>query len=79
MPPTRGEQLIQQLETQAKTFEPEIALNQKITSFERDEHNHIILTAENGDRHLTKTLILAMVTAFQFSGNLKSSMQTAMK
>lgn len=29
LPPTRGEQLIQQLETQAKTFEPEIALNQK--------------------------------------------------
>lgn len=60
LPPTRGEQLIQQLETQAKTFEPEIALNQKITSFERDEHQNILLTAENGDRHLTKTLILAM-------------------
>ncbi|MCY7696433.1 NAD(P)/FAD-dependent oxidoreductase, partial [Bacillus altitudinis] len=60
LPPTRGEQLIQQLETQAKTFEPEIALNQKITQFERDENGHILLTAENGDRHLTKTLILAM-------------------
>lgn len=60
LPPTRGEQLIQQLETQAKTFEPEIALNQKITTFERDEHHNILLTAENGDRHLTKTLILAM-------------------
>lgn len=60
LPPTRGEQLIQQLETQAKTFEPEIALNQKITQFERIENGHILLTAENGDRHLTKTLILAM-------------------
>lgn len=58
--PTRGEQLIKQLEQQAKTFEPVIALNQKITDFHRLEDGNILITSENGDRHLTKTLILAM-------------------
>ncbi|GLF92260.1 ferredoxin--NADP reductase 1 [Bacillus safensis] len=58
--PTRGEQLIKQLEQQAKTFEPVIALNQKITDFHRLEDGNILISSENGDRHLTKTLILAM-------------------
>lgn len=58
--PTRGEQLIKQLEQQAKTFEPVIALNQKITDFHRLEDGNILIASENGDRHLTKTLILAM-------------------
>ncbi|GAA0359545.1 NAD(P)/FAD-dependent oxidoreductase [Bacillus horti] len=58
--PTMGENLVAQLEQQTKTFEPTIVLGQQVVDLERAENGHIILTANTGERHLTKTVILAM-------------------
>ncbi|WP_042170941.1 NAD(P)/FAD-dependent oxidoreductase [Paenibacillus gorillae] len=58
--PTLGEKLIDQLIQQAKTFDPTIVLGQHITNFERQADDTIILTAASGERHWTKTVVLAI-------------------
>ncbi|GKU78429.1 NAD(P)/FAD-dependent oxidoreductase [Paenibacillus sp. L3-i20] len=58
--PIRCEKLIAQLIEQANTFEPTIVLGQQITSYERQPDNTFILTTLNGERHHTKTVILAI-------------------
>lgn len=58
--PTRGEKLIDQLVEQALTFDPTIVLGQVIVGFERLPDNTIVLTAESGERHWTRTVILAI-------------------
>ncbi|WP_240420675.1 NAD(P)/FAD-dependent oxidoreductase [Paenibacillus periandrae] len=58
--PIRCEKLIAQLIEQAETFEPTIVLGQQITSFERQPDGTIILTAANGERHHTRTVILTI-------------------
>lgn len=59
LPPTKGSQVITQLENQAKTFDPTIVLGEKIISIQK--HDNIFkLTAENGSIHLSKAVIIAV-------------------
>ncbi|MFF2090650.1 NAD(P)/FAD-dependent oxidoreductase [Paenibacillus sp. NPDC058174] len=58
--PIRCSQLTRQLIEQAYTFEPTIVLGQQITGMERLADGTMLLTAESGEQHLSKTLILAV-------------------
>ncbi|WP_019423147.1 NAD(P)/FAD-dependent oxidoreductase [Paenibacillus sp. OSY-SE] len=58
--PILCENLIAQLEQQAKTFDPTIVLGQQITEMERLEDGTFMLTAATGERHHTRTIILAI-------------------
>lgn len=60
VPPIRCEQLIGHLIKQAQTFDPVIVLGQQISDLERLEDGTMIVTATNGERHHTRTLILAL-------------------
>ena len=52
--------LIKQLEEQARTFEPTIVFEQQIEGFERQPDGTIILTAATGEKHWTRTVIMAI-------------------
>ncbi|WP_313894074.1 NAD(P)/FAD-dependent oxidoreductase [Psychrobacillus sp.] len=58
--PILGEQLISQLEEQAKTFDATIVLNQQVVGMERLEDETFILSTASGEKHHTKTVILAV-------------------
>jgi len=58
--PIRGEELIRRTIEQSQTFQPTIALGQKITNFERLEDGTIRLYTETGEQHHTKTVLLAV-------------------
>jgi len=68
IPAVTGEGLIKQLEEQVRTFDPTIVLNQQVTEMERQADGTFLLTSHTGERHHTRTIILA--TGF---GALKSS------
>lgn len=67
IPKISGEAFTEQLIEQAKTFDPEIVLNEQVMHMEKQPDGFFILTSHNGSQHLTKTIILA--TGF---GSLKS-------
>ena len=58
--PTTGAQLIEQLEAQAKTFQPEIVLGEKVISLSRDEEGIFTLHTASGQEHYSKTIIVAV-------------------
>lgn len=58
--PVTGTQLIEQLVTQGLTFDPEVVLGQKVTSLSKDENDHFILHTSSGQKHYSKTVILAV-------------------
>src|SRR5690625_3429356 len=58
--PVTGTQLIEQMVTQGLTFDPEVALGQKVTSLAKDENGHFILHTSSGQKHYSKTVILAV-------------------
>lgn len=58
--PTLGRKLIDQLKQQALTFDPTIVLGQYITKLDRQPDGTFILTAATGERHWTKTIVLAI-------------------
>ncbi|MGF9749327.1 NAD(P)/FAD-dependent oxidoreductase [Bacillus velezensis] len=60
IPGIAGEQLIKQLKEQAATFKPDIVLNQRVTGFERLEDGTIVLESSKGEKHYTRTVILAV-------------------
>lgn len=60
VPPVRCEQLIQQMIAQAKTFDPTIVLGQQIGRLERQEDGTMLLTSLTGERHYTRTVVLAI-------------------
>lgn len=60
LPPTLGRQLLEQMIRQAKTFDPTIVLGQQIVSCDRQADGTFILTAANGERHWTRTVVLAI-------------------
>ena len=60
LPPTPGYKVIENLVNQALTFDPTICLSTKITSIEKDADGLFICTAENGEQHLSKTIICAI-------------------
>jgi thioredoxin reductase (NADPH) len=54
------EQLIVQLARQARLFEPTLVFGQQITGLERREDGTYVLAAESGERHWTRTIVLAL-------------------
>lgn len=58
--PIRCEKLTQQLIQQAHTFDPTIVLGQQISELERLEDGTMVLTSTTGEKHHTRTLILAL-------------------
>ncbi|MFD0713563.1 NAD(P)/FAD-dependent oxidoreductase [Paenibacillus sp. GCM10027626] len=60
MTPIRCEKLVEQLIEQAKTFDPTIVLGQQVVGYERLEDGTIMLTAASGEKHYTKTVIMAI-------------------
>ncbi|MEY9977815.1 NAD(P)/FAD-dependent oxidoreductase [Lysinibacillus sp. RC79] len=58
--PILGGQLIEQLVEQAKTFDPTIVLNQKVEKLEKQSDGTFILTSSTGEKHYSKTVILAV-------------------
>lgn len=53
-------QLIKQLVEQAKTFDPTIVLNQKVEKLEKQQDGTFMLTSSTGEKHFSKTVILAV-------------------
>lgn len=60
IPHITGEQLVKQLVEQAKTFEPTIVFGERVDLMERLEDGTFVLTSTNGNKHYTKTIILAV-------------------
>ncbi|MBZ5199711.1 NAD(P)/FAD-dependent oxidoreductase [Planomicrobium chinense] len=58
--PIQGAKLIDQLVTQGLTFNPEVVLNEKIEAINRNEDGLFELTGSSGERHLSKTIIVAV-------------------
>ncbi|AUS25649.1 NAD(P)/FAD-dependent oxidoreductase [Paenibacillus polymyxa] len=58
--PILCEKLIDQLEQQARTFEPTIVLGQQITGMDRQEDGTFLLTSATGEQHWTRTIVLAV-------------------
>ncbi|NIK79194.1 thioredoxin reductase (NADPH) [Paenibacillus castaneae] len=58
--PLTGEQLIEKLVEQGLTFNPEVVLNEKIESISRNEEDIFILQAASGQKHYSKTVIVAI-------------------
>ncbi|AHM65049.1 thioredoxin reductase [Paenibacillus polymyxa] len=58
--PILCEKLIDQLEQQARTFEPTIVLGQQITGVDRQEDGTFLLTSATGEQHWTRTIVLAV-------------------
>ncbi len=58
--PTSGEQLISQLVEQGLSFDPEVVLNEKVVSINKDEEGLFVLQAASGTVHYSKTVIIAV-------------------
>ncbi|MFJ8459348.1 NAD(P)/FAD-dependent oxidoreductase [Lysinibacillus xylanilyticus] len=58
-PPVLGEQFVQQLIAQAKTFDPTILTGTKIDFIERQDDIFILHSAQ-GDQHYSKTVLIAV-------------------
>ncbi|MBP1995140.1 NAD(P)/FAD-dependent oxidoreductase [Paenibacillus eucommiae] len=54
------EQLIGQLAKQAQIFDPTLVFGQQITGLERREDGTYVLVSESGEKHWTRTIILAL-------------------
>ncbi|RSK50592.1 NAD(P)/FAD-dependent oxidoreductase [Bacillus canaveralius] len=59
IPQISGENFVKQLEQQAKTFDPTIILNQQVTELTKQEDGTFVLTSQSGEKHYTRTIILA--------------------
>lgn len=55
----RGEDLIRQLREQALHFQPTLAMAQQVTELSRQDDGTLLLTTACGQRHYTRTLLLA--------------------
>lgn len=60
IPPITGKQLTEHLIQQVNTFEPTIVLGQEIDDLERRDDDTFVLTSTAGDRHWTRTIIMAI-------------------
>lgn len=58
--PTLCGTLIKQLVQQAKTFDPTIVLGEQVSRLQKQEDGTFILTTESGQRHWTRTVIMAI-------------------
>ncbi|MEJ8302408.1 NAD(P)/FAD-dependent oxidoreductase [Saccharibacillus sacchari] len=58
--PVLCENLVSGLKQQARTFDPTVVLGQQVTGLERREDGTFVLTTASGERHWTKTIVLAI-------------------
>jgi len=58
--PITGEQLIEQLIAQGKTFDPTIVLGEKVASISKGEDDIFVLHTASGAEHYSRTVILAV-------------------
>ncbi|GAB6991117.1 NAD(P)/FAD-dependent oxidoreductase [Paenibacillus pini] len=58
--PLPGEQLIEKLVEQGLTFNPEVVLNEKVESITRNAEGIFILEGSSGQKHYSKTVIVAV-------------------
>lgn len=58
--PVTGEQLINQLVQQGLTFSPEVVTGEKVTSISKNEDGIFVLQTSSGQRHYSRTVILAV-------------------
>lgn len=58
--PITGAQLIDQLVAQGLTFNPTVVLNEKIESITKNEDGVFVLQAASGEKHFSKTVIVAI-------------------
>ncbi|MFB9327836.1 NAD(P)/FAD-dependent oxidoreductase [Paenibacillus aurantiacus] len=58
--PISGERLIEQLVAQGTTFDPTVALGEKVTSIAKGEDGHFVLNTAAGNAHYSRTVILAI-------------------
>ncbi|MFP3916951.1 NAD(P)/FAD-dependent oxidoreductase [Lysinibacillus telephonicus] len=59
MTPITGQQLIDQSISQALTFDPTVCVNTKVRTIGKED-NMFIITTESGEKHFSKTVILAI-------------------
>ncbi|CAG7638608.1 NAD(P)/FAD-dependent oxidoreductase [Paenibacillus allorhizosphaerae] len=57
---TSGAKLIEQLVQQGLTFNPDVALNEKIQSISRSKEGYFVLRAASGREHWSRTVIVAV-------------------
>ncbi|MDT9027009.1 MULTISPECIES: NAD(P)/FAD-dependent oxidoreductase [Rossellomorea] len=58
--PIPGAKLIEQLVQQGLTFDPSVVLNEKVESITRNEEGTFILEGSSGEKHYSKTVIIAV-------------------
>nr|WP_237389691.1 NAD(P)/FAD-dependent oxidoreductase [Bacillus sp. USDA818B3_A] len=58
--PIPGAKLMEQLITQGLTFNPAVVLNEKVESITRNEEGVFVLEAASGQKHFSKTVIVAI-------------------
>jgi len=58
--PITGAQCIDQLVQQGLTFQPEVVLNEKVEAISRNEDGIFVLEAASGQKHYSKTVIVAV-------------------
>lgn len=58
--PITGAKLMEQLIEQGLTFKPTVVLNEKVESISRDENGVFVLEATTGQKHFSKTVIVAI-------------------
>ncbi|SHG48598.1 NAD(P)/FAD-dependent oxidoreductase [Ornithinibacillus halophilus] len=75
IPHITGEKFTEDLIKQAKTFNPTIVLEQRITGLEKLPDGTFLLTSSGGDIHHTKTVILA--TGFGTLQSVKLNLENA--
>lgn len=57
--PITGAQLMEQMEEQARTFDPEIILNEKVEKLEKNQEELFVVTTHTGHKYVSRTVILA--------------------
>lgn len=56
--PITGAQLMKQMEEQARTFDPEIILNEKVERLEKNKKDLFVVTTNTGNKYISRTVIL---------------------
>ncbi|NIK11348.1 NAD(P)/FAD-dependent oxidoreductase [Alkalibacillus almallahensis] len=59
-PPVTGETFMNQLIEQGLTFDPTVIYGEKVVSMQQDEDGLFYLTGDSGNKHWTKTVIVAV-------------------
>ncbi|WP_168119801.1 NAD(P)/FAD-dependent oxidoreductase [Paenibacillus sp. HB172176] len=60
IPPIRCDKLIEWLSKQARTFDPTLLFGQKMIGFARQPDGTLLLETDTGERHHTRTVIIAI-------------------